>query len=250
MSEPIHIISLGAGVQSSTMALMAAAGEITPMPNSAVFADTTYEPKAVYQWLDWLEKNLPFPVYRVTARDNRRKIVSFGQSQIPTHVEKGFGKRQCTSNWKIVPLQREWRRILGYTGRRVPNDSMISWIGISLDEVHRMKPTRENWVKNRWPLIENRLSRNDCLRWMERNGFPRPPRSACIFCPYKNDADWRETYKDPEQMRFAREVEAMLPAGEFLHYTKKKLDDVDWSTDEDRGQLSLFGNECEGMCGV
>jgi hypothetical protein len=36
MSEPIHIISLGAGVQSSAMALMAARGEITPMPKAAV----------------------------------------------------------------------------------------------------------------------------------------------------------------------------------------------------------------------
>src|SRR5258706_9144198 len=67
MNEPIHIISLGAGVQSSTMALMAAAGEITPMPKCAIFADTQDEPASVYRWLDWLGKELPFPVYRVTA---------------------------------------------------------------------------------------------------------------------------------------------------------------------------------------
>src|SRR3990167_7074077 len=66
-NPPIHhIISLGAGVQSSTMALMAAAGEITPMPTAAIFADTQDEPSNVYRWLDWLEKQLPFPVYRVT----------------------------------------------------------------------------------------------------------------------------------------------------------------------------------------
>ncbi|MBK8468162.1 MAG: hypothetical protein IPL32_20295 [Chloracidobacterium sp.] len=61
-----HIISLGAGVQSSTMALMAAHGEITPIPDCAIFADTQAEPQSVYTWLDWLEKELPFPVYRVT----------------------------------------------------------------------------------------------------------------------------------------------------------------------------------------
>lgn len=64
--EPIHIISLGAGVQSSTMALMAATGEIELMPTAAIFADTQAEPGSVYRWLDWLEKQLPFPVYRVT----------------------------------------------------------------------------------------------------------------------------------------------------------------------------------------
>src|SRR5258708_5526165 len=69
MTEPVHILSLGAGVQSSTMALMAAHGEITPMPIAAVFADTQAEPPSVYTWLDWLEKQLPFPVHRVTAGD-------------------------------------------------------------------------------------------------------------------------------------------------------------------------------------
>lgn len=65
--EPIHLISLGAGVQSSTMALMAAKGEITPMPVAAIFADTKAEPKSVYTWLDWIEKQLPFPLYRVSC---------------------------------------------------------------------------------------------------------------------------------------------------------------------------------------
>ena len=61
-----NVISLGAGVQSSTMALMAARGLITPMPDAAIFADTQDEPASVYRWLDWLEKQLPFPVNRVT----------------------------------------------------------------------------------------------------------------------------------------------------------------------------------------
>ena len=62
----LEIISLGAGVQSSVMALMAARGELTPMPSAAVFADTQWEPAGVYAHLDWLEQQLPFPTYRVT----------------------------------------------------------------------------------------------------------------------------------------------------------------------------------------
>ncbi len=73
--EPIHLLSLGAGVQSSTLALMAAAGEVTPMPLAAIFADTQAEPPSVYRWLDWLEKQLPFPVHRVTAGDLAAKAV-------------------------------------------------------------------------------------------------------------------------------------------------------------------------------
>ena len=71
----LHIISLGAGVQSTTMALMAARGEIAPMPNCAIFADTGAEPLAVYRHLDWLEGVLPFPVYRVSAGNLRDEIV-------------------------------------------------------------------------------------------------------------------------------------------------------------------------------
>src|SRR6516164_4156437 len=73
----LHIISLGAGVQSTTLALMAAAGEIKPMPDCAIFADTGWEPRAVYDHLDWLEPLLPFPVYRV-----RRNGPDLGQHAI------------------------------------------------------------------------------------------------------------------------------------------------------------------------
>ena len=50
----LNVLSLGAGVQSSTLALMAAHGEIEPMPDCAIFADTGDEPKDVYEWLKWL----------------------------------------------------------------------------------------------------------------------------------------------------------------------------------------------------
>ena len=70
-SPIMHVISLGAGVQSTTMALMAAHGEIEPMPDAAIFADTGAEPKAVYEHLDWLRSSnvLPFPVEVVQFSD-------------------------------------------------------------------------------------------------------------------------------------------------------------------------------------
>ena len=61
-----NVLNLGAGVQSSCLALMAAKGEITPMPDFAVFADTQAEPKQVEDWLEYLQCLLPFPVYVVT----------------------------------------------------------------------------------------------------------------------------------------------------------------------------------------
>ena len=153
--EPIHIISLGAGVQSSTMALMAAHGEITPMPAAAIFADTQAEPASVYTWLDWLEKQLPFPVYRVTRGRLAAKAVEIHQSKktgalytnsnvpvfirMPGTEKEGKQSRQCTQDFKVVPVQRKIREMIG----RKRSARAVMWIGISRDEAHRMKPSRK-----------------------------------------------------------------------------------------------------------
>ena len=50
-----HILSLGAGVQSTTLYLMFLHGEITPQIDCAIFADTGEEPESVYEHLEWLK---------------------------------------------------------------------------------------------------------------------------------------------------------------------------------------------------
>jgi len=264
-----NFISLGAGVQSSTMALMAAHGEITPMPDCAIFADTQWEPYAVYKWLGWMEKQLPFPVHRVTKgslrEDAIRKQNSTGGrfAAIPWFVRnpdgtQAMGRRQCTSEYKLGPLVKEKRRLLGYKARqRIPVGSCVTWIGISLDEAHRMKPSHDKWSQNRWPLIEARMTREDCLRWMEFMGYPRPPKSSCIGCPYHHDNEWRAIKADPKAWADAVEIDRIIRApargmiGEqFMHRSMKPLNEVDLSTAADRGQIDAFGEECEGMCGV
>ena len=51
------VLSLGGGVQSTTLALLAFRGEL-PLPEAAVFADTGWEPPAVYDNLAWLREQL------------------------------------------------------------------------------------------------------------------------------------------------------------------------------------------------
>lgn len=72
-----RFLSLGAGVQSSTLALMIAHGELEPV-EAAIFADTGWEPRKVYEWLDWLEKQLPFPVHRVQHGNLRTDTLARG----------------------------------------------------------------------------------------------------------------------------------------------------------------------------
>ena len=275
-----HILSLGAGVQSSTMALMAAHGELTPMPEAAIFADTLSEPKSVYTWLDWLEKQLPFPVYRVinkdgltrsslemrTTKDGRK----FSKTDIPfftLNKDGSQGKitnRACTADFKILPIERKIKELFGHKkGSRLPKEVVVTqWIGISRDESTRMKPSRVAWSRHIWPLIDAGMNRNDCKAWMDRNGYPEPPRSACVYCPYHNNAEWRRLKtEEPEEFQKAVEFERDLQKAKgvlgsnmhsvpFLHRSLKHLDQVDLETLEDRGQLNFFENECEGMCGV
>jgi hypothetical protein len=266
----VNIISLGAGVQSTTMALMAANGEITPMPDCAIFADTGAEPDSVYRHLDWLEKQLPFPVHRVMWAAGLTKNIEqatqggrFAGAPFFALTKDGAGplRRQCTREFKIQPIVRKVRELVGLQpGKPGPRKRILAeqWIGISMDETIRMKPSRIGWIKHRWPLIEAQMTRRACLKWNETQQMPVPPRSACVFCPYKSDHEWR-LLRDTDRAGWdeAIRVDAMIRDSVrgirdpiFVHRSLKPLDQVDLSTAEDHGQLNLFNNECEGMCGV
>jgi glutaredoxin len=277
MSEPIHIISLGAGVQSSTMALMAACGEITPMPVAAIFADTQAEPKSVYTWLDWLEKQLPFPVHRVTAGSLVEHSLKIRHSKktpgniyirgaIPAFVEnpdgtKGLLGRKCTADFKIRPLVKFTRSLCDWK-RGEKRLLVIKWIGISYDEIWRMKESREKWIRHRHPLIDSRASRVDCLSWMSKHGFPEPPRSACSFCPFHSDQEWERLKRnEPEafldavdyenRLQLAASKQNVLKGKPWLHSSMRAIGLVDFTAKlPSHQQLNMFNNECEGMCGV
>ena len=275
------VLNLGAGVQSSCLALMAAKGEIGPMPDFAVFADTQAEPTAVYTWLDWLEKQLPFPVYRVTKgnlTEETLKVrvkekskygngITYLRTNIPVYGRMPNGEvrnavgRACTADFKVAPILKEIRMRCGI--RHGQKDVTVTqWLGISYDEMQRMKLPGNLWTQHRWPLIEKRMTRTHCKDWMSNNGYPEPPRSACYYCPFHDDEEWRRLKEeDPEHFQKAvdfdktfRRLQNDNPGGlrieVFLHGSCKPLDQVDF-TDRDANQLGFdFKSECEGMCGL
>ena len=197
------------------------------------------------------------PVY---DEDENGDLVAVGSRIVPTErIGVGMIRRQCTGDYKIAPIRRKVRNLLGIAGRRSPKAPIAEqWIGISLDEVLRMKPSFEPWQINRWPLIEQGMTRLDCLRWLDRHDYPLPPKSACIGCPFHSDDHWRRMRdRDPEAWADAVSVDAAIRTefrgirGDvYLHRSAVPLDQVDLSTDADRGQLDLWPNECEGLCGV
>jgi hypothetical protein len=266
----IRVLSLGAGVQSTTLALLAAHGEIEP-PDVAIFADTHWEPAAVYAHLQWLMSPnvLPFPIRIVSAGDirdgirTRRSARSGRFAAVPWHLVNpdgslGMGKRQCSAEYKLEPIAAEVRRLLGKPHpMRIEAGAATMLIGISLDEIQRVKPARRKYMINTYPLIDLGMRRWDCLRWLERHDYPRPPKSACIGCPYTSNERWRDRRDNqPEEWLEAIEMDRVLREGdaramkgvEFMHRSCMPLDDVDLEIDD--RQLDLFTNECDGVCGV
>ncbi len=267
--QPLRVISLGAGVQSTTMALMAAHGEIGPMPDAAIFADTGDEPAAVYEHLRWLMSPnvLPFPVHIASrGRLSERLMAGDEQARVPFHKvslagKKSLVQRQCTRNFKIRPIRQKTRELLGKSSSAyIAPGSVECWIGISMDEAIRMKPAGVSYIVNRWPLIEQQRTRRWCLQWMADRGYPTPGKSSCIFCPYQGNnqlrarrdgapAEWAKMIALDRSLR-TPEMVARFQGQQFIHRSCTPLDEVDLSTAVERGEPDLFNNECDGICGV
>lgn len=269
----LRILSLGAGVQSTVLALLAARGDVGAMPDCAIFADTQFEPAGVYKHLSWLETQMPFPVYRVTAGDIRADHIaglnSTGQrfTSMPLYTDGGIssGRRQCTNEYKIQPITKHIRELLGVAkGMRVPKGAVVEqWIGISKDEITRAKRSQHAYIVHRWPLLELEWSRLDCQRWFAQCYPGRElAKSACIACPYHSNANWRQMRDtDPQSWHEAvvfdaaiRESGATLRgmhAQQYVHRQGVPLDEADLRTPADHGQLSLIDDDCDGQhCGV
>lgn len=139
----LRVISLGAGVQSSTVYLLACEGELGHV-DGAIFADTGWEPKAVYEHLDRLEAHGGdrIPIYRVSAgniRDTTRQKDFYDAPYFLLHPDgsEGMARRQCTHQLKIRPIRRKLTELLVEAGLKKQPGCVESMMGISLDEVQR-----------------------------------------------------------------------------------------------------------------
>lgn len=243
MSAPeIVALSLGAGVQSTALGLLAIDG-VLPKPDVAIFADTGWEPAAVYAQVDRIAAALEgagIAFHRVSQGNLRTDAVDpdhryasipyFVQSEpgpcepcsatgrVPNdEVEgaqkkcgrcrgsgwddgKGMGRRQCTSEYKLAPITRKVRELLGAKApdfRRVPKGRVAEqWIGFSTDEVIRANRRRDDqgvsYLRSRYPLLELGMSRTDCQKYLDSKGWGDTEKSACIGCPYHGNRQWRE----------------------------------------------------------
>lgn len=211
-AEPaLRLLSLGAGVQSTTLLLLAAEGRL-PGLDGAIFADTGWEPAAVYEHLDRIDREVAqpagIPIYRVSVGNIRNDALDPEHrfASMPLFVKNpdggdGMTRRQCTSEYKLKPIKAQARQLLGYPHPRpVPRGMHAEqWIGISRDEIGRAKDSGIQYLKSVHPLLDmdgaadgrQGWTRSDCLRYLRANGWASTPKSACIGCPFHGNAQWR-----------------------------------------------------------
>lgn len=202
------ILSLGAGIGSSAMALMMKDGHISgfPQPDYAVFADTQSEPKHVYDTVEWLRDLLPYPIVTTSAGnlgENTWKALTgipvperghvgkhVGHIDLPVFSTSGLGRRQCTGYYKISPIKAKIREL---AQAAPPALTAVQYLGISADEPRRVKPSLQKWLTSQYPLYEKSITRSDCRQYLDER-YPGNPvlRSACYFCPFHTNAEWLE----------------------------------------------------------
>lgn len=274
-----HILNMGAGRQTTALYLMIADGDLNIPCDYAVFSDTQEEESWLYDHLEWLKTQGGPPLITVTCSnlgdDLLRGENSTGQkfATIPAFTSNGQGyvgqtRRQCTSEYKIVPIEK-WMRydLIGLQpGQHMPKDVLVThYMGFSCDEPGRAARAKMRFKQIRWgevefPLMDEEIwmTEQDCVNYCEKR-VPHPVlKSACVFCPYKSNAGWLRLKKNNPD-GFARAVEIddgmrvpgrivnrNLEAQLYLHRACKPLKDI--SFDEQQG--NLFDKECEGGCGL
>lgn len=248
------IISLGWGVQSFTMATMVAFGDLPPV-DAAVHSDTTHERAATYEfakrWTPWLEEH---GVRVVTVSDAKAASQVFQGKMIPLYtatlqdggvVRKGRAFRTCTHRWKIIPIRR-WLQA------NRDHQPVEQWMGISMDEIQRIRPSEVKYITHRWPLVEKKMTRADCESYLKEHGLEVPCKSSCTFCPFHSEAVWAEMRETSPQewsdvVALDKSIRDMrLPTKLYLRRNCLPMDYVERVVEEDYEDNE--NDECTGNC--
>lgn len=273
--KTIHVLNLGAGVQSTRLYLEAVQG--IEYFDYAIFADTQEEPLSVYKHLDWL-RSLNGPPILTASRGSLGEDLKWGRggkghaSAIPAFTlafdgKKGKTRRSCTADYKISVIKKVIReQIAGLKPRqRMPKTlKFTEAFGITSEEAGRSSRIRKNWNKPwstpKFPLLDRDISRKDCIAWLASYGIPHEvPRSACVFCPYKSNYEWRLLRDtDPIGWQRALEIDNILRLPNmacnrrmqntmYLHKSLQPLEEA--PIDENPHEVG-FAIECTGGCGL
>jgi hypothetical protein len=140
----------------------------------------------------------------------------------------------------------------GYIDYVLHPKKVTQLLGITLDEVERMTPSKVKWAEKKYPLIDKGMRRKDCATWLKKAGLPIPPKSACVFCPFTNERRWVERYRQRNgDFGMALYVDKWIRDQRpnhtiYVHEKRKPLLDAVLESPY-RFQMNLFGEEDEGI---
>ncbi len=218
MDKPI-VWSFGGGVQTNAMVILIAKG-LLPLPDRIVFADTGGEMSEVWDYMNAYTR----PLLRSLGRKIEIATHSLatvdmystkGALLIPAYTKTGKLPTFCSKEWKTLVV----RRHLG--GYEANPDGVIMWLGMSTNEIERLKPSDVKWIEHQWPLCDMptkveygiRMNRMECQKVIEDYGWPPSPRSACVWCPHLDNQQWqRMKTHSPQDFKRASEVQNSINA--------------------------------------
>ena len=276
----INIVSFGGGVQSTALAAMVLEG-VVERPDLWLFSDTGDEPEEVYthveRWGNILtDAGMDF---RTVSRYGEEKFQSLSD-HVLTRIDKGLGGvsypplyvkrikrggrmplwRGCTRSFKSRVLDKESKKFAkvprGYKGPPTVN----KWLGISYDEMSRMRISQEKWFDFWYPLVDLKITRQMCIDFLKSIG-ETAPRSACVYCPFHSDKEWARVKQNPNDWKKVVEFERKfheiwerdggfggLKSKPYLHESGQPIDEVKFENKEET--FNAWDQECAGICGV
>jgi hypothetical protein len=231
--------------------VLACQGRI-PRFDVALFADTGWEPRAVYRNLDRLTTiaiqagiaacRIGNGDIRADALDPTHRFASMPVFTLSPDGRRGIARRQCTSEYKVNPLKREVRRRLGYPHpARVPACVFARIaIGISVEEADRARDSDVRYMRNTFPLLDLGWRRRECLQYLTAHGVGDTHRSSWVGCPFHiDDFWWRLRTDSPDEWADAVAFDHAIRDGSaranavqprrgafYLHPTRLPLDQV------------------------
>ena len=263
------IIQAFGGGRQSTAILILIAQEKLPRPDHIVMANTSREATSTWDYMERyslpLMQSLGLDFHLAPHSLARRDMYNDkGKPAIPAFTRAGKLRMSvCSGEWKRDVMQRYLKK-MGYGPKR----HVTVWIGYSLDEITRVKPSLRKWCEHAFPLVglnmpsdyrHLRLRAGECRRIVQEFGWPDPPRSSCWMCPHRTNEEWvflKENYPlDWEKaVKLEREMNEhdLRSEGLFLHRQRVPLNTVDFSELDANNELDLPGLEscASGYCFV
>lgn len=247
-AKEYQIMSCGGGVQSTAMIALVYSGRITP-PDLVLMVDTGYEKRGTVDYAH----NVLIPAcnskgveFKILKTPDPQIINEKGMITIPAFklMEDGTVQKlytMCSGSWKMAVMRRHIRSI-GINKAK-------SWIGISTDEAQRQRQSNVDWIGNRYPLLEEGMSRYQCLYLIRSLGWPDPARSSCIMCPLQADEEYElMKYKYPEDYQRVVDIDNCIERHNpkiFLHKSMTRMRDIIWQVDQMKELSFIPSVPCE-----